>query len=499
MKKISKTLLLIIFSFIFTLSVSAKNEVFNFDWETKETTKVAQNIITDKYMELQNGYIVTETDITDETFAEKPNMKITYYDYKGKEIKSNKLYNLLPVYTKVDGKNIYVIVVELTETDKIFKLIKLDENLKVVAEYSLPKVPEGESDPLPPCIIISAFANVEPLTIVDDKLNIIVSETEILQLDKDLKTTKIINFNEQNAEKYFEKLYKLAKATETTPEDSEKLYIPSDKKGTYEVFGGLKYCPDPNDETKTIPCASLLKLTNGTKEVFEKEYDYDNNIILSSRIIKDYIVAIRYTPIVKGRAAITDNVRSEIIILDFEGNIVQTINNNSVYFGIQENETGFLVNNFLEETTCPNPTPEPGSIMPIDGIPSAISDLGVDTTCLKTKIESYYIPLKVQTKVEGKGFIETVNNARRGEGVTFKVTPEKGYVLGEIKVTDNNGNVVYFTNNTFTMPTDDVLIEATFLPENPNTTDPAIILGVLLFFIGGISIAISYKKLKWLN
>lgn len=105
-------------------------------------------------------------------------------------------------------------------------------------------------------------------------------------------------------------------------------------------------------------------------------------------------------------------------------------------------------------------------------------------------------PYNIVTTTTGKGTINVKPSAFGGESVTFEIVPEKGYVLGVVKVTDANGNVLTFTSNTFTMPNADVTIEVTFLPENPNTSSKNIIIlfGILAF--GGISLYINLKKLE---
>lgn len=83
---------------------------------------------------------------------------------------------------------------------------------------------------------------------------------------------------------------------------------------------------------------------------------------------------------------------------------------------------------------------------------------------------SIYGVYNIYTKTEGKGTIKISNTtAKAGNGITFEVVPEEGYVLGVVKVTDANGNIVTFTDYTFTMPSADVTIEAFFVPENPDT------------------------------
>ncbi len=61
----------------------------------------------------------------------------------------------------------------------------------------------------------------------------------------------------------------------------------------------------------------------------------------------------------------------------------------------------------------------------------------------------------------------SVSEAKKGDTVTFTVTPEEGYEVGEVTVTDAKGNSVPVTavgNNTytFTMPDSEVSIKATF-------------------------------------
>ena len=61
------------------------------------------------------------------------------------------------------------------------------------------------------------------------------------------------------------------------------------------------------------------------------------------------------------------------------------------------------------------------------------------------------------------------NNAASGTTVTLTVTPDSGYVLDTLTVTDSRGNEIKLTaqNNgkyTFTMPSRAVTVKATFVP-----------------------------------
>ncbi len=88
----------------------------------------------------------------------------------------------------------------------------------------------------------------------------------------------------------------------------------------------------------------------------------------------------------------------------------------------------------------------------------------------------YELPYIVKTKTDGNGTVEADHvDAEDGIEVKFTVKPKEGYVLGEVKVTDQNGNIITFTDYTFTMPSADVTIEASFIPipkeDNPETSD----------------------------
>ena len=73
-------------------------------------------------------------------------------------------------------------------------------------------------------------------------------------------------------------------------------------------------------------------------------------------------------------------------------------------------------------------------------------------------IQSYNISYKTPTN----GRVEVPTSANVGDKVTIKATPDNGYDLDEITVTDSNGNHVEVTSNTFKMPKGDVVVDVTF-------------------------------------
>jgi len=54
-----------------------------------------------------------------------------------------------------------------------------------------------------------------------------------------------------------------------------------------------------------------------------------------------------------------------------------------------------------------------------------------------------------------------------GETVTLKITPNTGYELSEITIVDKEGLPVPYTNNTFTMPNEEVIVTVTFKESDP--------------------------------
>ncbi len=115
-------------------------------------------------------------------------------------------------------------------------------------------------------------------------------------------------------------------------------------------------------------------------------------------------------------------------------------------------------------------------------------------------VTEYRIRYNVETKTDGNGTVEASTiRAFVGSYVEFTVKPKPGYVLSEVKVTDANGNVVIFTDYKFTMPSADVLIEAKFIPENPNTADMIIASAIIIAVGLGLVFLVLEKKVKWLK
>lgn len=80
-----------------------------------------------------------------------------------------------------------------------------------------------------------------------------------------------------------------------------------------------------------------------------------------------------------------------------------------------------------------------------------------------------YTPVTAPDKADNGSVSVSPKNAIQGSTVTVKVTPDSGYVVDRVTVTDNRGNEVKLTQKgvgtyTFTMPAGQVTVTAAFAP-----------------------------------
>lgn len=101
-------------------------------------------------------------------------------------------------------------------------------------------------------------------------------------------------------------------------------------------------------------------------------------------------------------------------------------------------------------------------------------------------------PVTAPAKTENGSVTVSPKNASKGSTVTITVTPDSGYVLETISVTDKNGNDLKLTDKgngkyTFTMPGSKVEVKVTFMEDN----------SVLNFFYDVPNDAYYYEAVKW--
>lgn len=177
------------------------------------------------------------------------------------------------------------------------------------------------------------------------------------------------------------------------------------------------------------------------------------------------------------------------------GNSLKNNKNIGYIYNIDENLNIKNSTNTEELYNDPNPTFTKATALFTSNDLLLVAGIGENKTSGDGYIWGIDYPYSIKTTQSGKGQVIVKKSAYGGEEVTFEIVPEEGYVLGVVKVTDANGNILTFTSNTFTMPSSDVTIEVIFLPENPDTKDITIII-FSIFIISGVIFIICNKHLK---
>ena len=463
MKKITKYLIAFILFFTCLIQVKA-TEIFKYDWETTKNDYYEEEMFFTDNIAYQNGFITSIIDKYDLA------SNLTKYDPDGKILKNNKINNYIIITLKNVNNNIYALA--LNGSNNI-ELLKIKDDLTLEKHLNLEIEITESPDPI---LGVTIYDLLGVTSIKEDESNIyILVEEFIVKVAKDMSSFETIDPTQEDIATYFPEYEEII----LNPITNLKQYISVIENKKQLIYTGfdIEECPP-----RGIECINdidaIIRLDEDNKTLWEKEYP-DYLFVYNPQVVNKYIVAV-------GVKKVEDDTQKEIIILDMNGNIVQTIVNDDPFI-ITGGNYNFMVNNVDESSEyCP--------IAPHSSTRTAPA-----IKCYKHWQKVYYIPLNISTKVEGKGKIEVVESARNGEQVTFKITPEEGYVLGVVKVTDANGNVLTFTSNTFTMPSSDVTIEATFIPENPETSDIKIIVLSVILIIGSIIGFINFKKVKWLD
>ena len=465
MKKITKYLIAFILFFTCLIQVKA-TEIFKYDWETTKNDYYEEEMFFTDNIAYQNGFITSIIDKYDLA------SNLTKYDPDGKILKNNKINNYIIITLKNVNNNIYALA--LNGSNNI-ELLKIKDDLTLEKHLNLEIEITESPDPI---LGVTIYDLLGVTSIKEDEKNIYVLVEEfIVKVSKDMNSFETIDPTQEDIATYFPEYEEIV----LNPITNLKQYISVIENKKQLIYTGfdVEECPP-----RGIECINdidaIIRLDEDNKTLWEKEYP-DYLFVYNPQVVNKYIVAV-------GVKKVEDDTQKEIIILDMNGNIVQTIVNDNPFI-ISGGNYNFMVNNLVETNYCKD-----DSIISNTKIRFASAP-----TCLKHWQTVYYVPLTIQTKVEGKGKIEVVESARNGEQVTFKITPEEGYVLGVVKVTDADGNVLTFTSNTFTMPSSDVTIEATFVLENPNTADIKIILLSIVLIVGSVIGFINFKKVKWLD
>lgn len=507
MKYIKKLIILIILFFPFLVNAKLnKIELENqFNTYHQEIQYFGDYFLTDGY-DLKNKEFVYKTyDLEGNEIA---TLKLN--DYSEMESIGNHLY-----YNEEDTNKIIKLkgktlekVKEIT-TDEIIGYIYTTNNNQVVARYyndnlykfeiydeDLNMLTSFTSNYSSPIIgkdyyITRAYANsIYTYTTYD--FNNKQQGTYQTSLDSDEQSTDGTNlflyrWGEQNLVKINPNTLKVEKEI-ITPIEIDDINIINDK--VYIIDYNKYYYSDIN----------LNEFTEITEDEYEKEfYNYYNEVREDSISEEEYQKFISY--ILKEL-----NISNDELFIDYaieSNNQYYTIiekegNNLSIVYTDKEFTELKIMNIKNDEIKINRPFGNADIYANKNGISVLISTINncpvsiIQYDCSPNVIFQTYTPIyNIETKTDGNGTVKVLSTAKSGEGVTFEITPKEGYVLGVVKVTDKDGNVLTFTDYKFTMPSSDVTIEATFLPENPETSD--LITYIILLF-GLTTLFIIYIK-----
>lgn len=530
------SLIFIIFiTFISNISALSNNNYYNLDFETEK-----ENIITDindmedkitlfdNNINYQDGYVVSSLTL-DETSTSPITSTLTYYSNTGTKIMKETYNNYLFITIKSNKDSLYALVYEPTDTcnianlslktfneecaSGIYKLIKLNEKLEIKKEITISNYDYNNISTQ----IIIKLIGYDLISIQNKEIAILGSD-DIKTIDENFENINTLDQTIPNVTKYFpifgiefsHIIDMLESMTNLLLNNSEEQTInniidktPLDipisvsKNNKYIVTSGLEFnakLTNSNNDAYSLvikehnselnkdiyyALSGTLKLTDLENHPIWEQKTSDYALYLNTNIINNYIVTIGIkidNP--SDNILIDDNIEeflsnidyhTDILIYDLKGNILNKISDNSIYLNLYPSSNGFIVSN-----------------IDID-----------DNLTMNNKV--YHLQRQINTNISGKGDINVISSSDPNKEVTIELNPKKGYKLLSLKVYTESGKEIEINSNKFIMPDEDITIEASFSVENPNTSDIAILLTIILLIICSIIAIKSSKKLKWLK
>ena len=258
------------------------------------------------------------------------------------------------------------------------------------------------------------------------------------------------------------------------PEEYDYIYISN------QFYSGDALYAVGDVEQGGVTHGFVLKIDMDKKVQWLKKSEEGYHYFDATASSSEYIGIIAYKDDTEiGYERNPNTVESYIYIYDKDGNLVETHDVASEIGTTRADVTHFL---------------------PFNGYILAQAFAYDENNVFSSYLIRYNVKYFIKTKIDGKGTIEvSTDKTSAGDEVIFTITPEEGYILSKVKVIDSDGNVLTFTDNTFTMPSSDVTIEATFVPENPNTKDVAIVCCFIIIALGIFLTIRNIRKIKWLD
>lgn len=487
--KIKKILFAVLLIFCSFLMVNAEeNDIFKYD-VTVESKAEYWNAVIHNIAYYDQGYIVTDVYDSSNYFS----TKITKYNKNGEIVKEELLEDIGVTYVEVHGDYIYIVSLVLVDSDAVAYVAKMNMDFEVISEYYDYDHDIG-NDVYGYVSTSNMYSAISSYFTFEDDEVVLLTYSGLLFLNDKFEKVNFLPLDESSDEvtRILSELYSY---------NFDRIEGLSDS--GYDIYS----CVFTNDveyyiaEKKGI---LYMMAYSADKKMFTKTLSdglYNSKNIFMN-VVDDYIVVMS---------------DEKIEIFDLNGSVVQTItlenalakknialdeNNYYVFNNLRVGTNGFMYSiceiDYDESKSAPSYNACDRFVLA-----SGVSEVGdVNGTIAYPDVnyynQSWYLPVNITTKISGKGKVEVIETTRYGELVTFIVTPEEGYKIESIKVTDNEGNVVVFTDNdnTFTMPSSDVTIEAMFVKEvkNPETVTFISAIVFVVLTISGIILYINRRK-----
>lgn len=461
-----KYLLSFIFMFVLFLSNVKADTIFGLDWETEKQTSTVSYytnyyyngsvtyefsyLLYTNYQEYKDGYITSEEiyDNTDDSWK----TLVTIYDKNGNVLKQNYDYDFTIDDLLVVNDIIYVLAYDSNDTSTPYSVKILDEELKEKKSAVLEYYSKNWD------AYIRKYYGVDFISY--DGTNLIIYNGYngyIIDLDLSLELySRSSNFNPLNQE-YVR--YNILRQVFGNYKGGITGYVSSNIVNSEEtIMSGAYFDEECTTYDASNPCCVTSYIISS--------FDNNNNMLWSLEsseylgitdvsYVGDYLVGLANKYDENG------NVVNLILVLDKNGNVKQEIIKDDNMMMLRPTEDGFMVLTYDDKT---------------------------EEELTNYNVEVYTYVYNIETKVSGSGKVEVVESSRAGKEVSFVVTPDDGYTISVVKVTDKDGNVVTFEEGKFTMPNADVVIEVTLVKEekNPNTSSFAI--PSLMAFVALISL-----------
>lgn len=499
MKKLKYLLALVVmFGFVATVNATESSEPvkegpFYFNWENDVIADAIYEvpIVSDNFA-FKDGSVVIRT-LVDEV-NQKQSIELERRDSEGKVVKESIIEDSVFYSAITDSNNIYIVTQKIATNTKsriiapIQNVLKLDENLNVVKEL----VFEEEYTPGVDGMMNARIFGHDILAIRDNSLYVFCGEKYMLKTSLDLDKWENMPYTKEDFTKYFPDLSKeydlmdiwMDEITKGQPPMSIDIWVTTHIYENNTLTSGAVFEVDDVNYTTTMK--GILRITdnegNVTLDVTSDEYAK----FIEARIMGDYVIAIGLQ-----EASIMGNQNStqlgnDIVIYNMKGEVVQTIETEGSYLFLNETNNGFIATHV---ESCKDIT-----------IEGATENQPKTERVCSYNTEEYYLPLSIETKVNGEGAVDVIRSSRKGQSVMFSVKPAAGYSLSSVRVTDASGNVLVFNDYTFTMPSANVTIEAIFVPKNPDTYDNIVIsIFIGIVSLGGLVATSRYLKKKKIN